>query len=315
MPHLAEATAAVTGVEVAETLWTIDQLSRVVAFRLADGSEVVAKARPFERRLEACIRAQAVAAASGIPCPRPVGSSVVDSWSVAVEEHRPGGSPRTVDEVGIQVFVDLWLSLDDAVGGLVEAGTPGIDDGRAQPTPPPWADPLHQGREAFPARDERLPDLRTDRTVSWLWDAAERVRRRAADADGPLRVGHLDLYTNNLRWRKGAPPTLDGLLCLDDWDSLGAMPEVILVGQTAGVFTATREPFTAPTVAQTREFLERWLATWGRSWGRQEWELAWAAGLWTTIFDAQDGVVHGSTQGLLERTRPQIEERLRLAGA
>lgn len=305
----------VTGVGVAEPLWTVDQLSRVVAFRLIDGSEVVAKARPFEPRLEACIRAQVAAYAAGIPCPQPIGTTVVDGWSVAVEEHRPGGSPRIIEELGTQVFVDLWLRLDDAVGNLVEPGTSDVDDGREQPTPPPWADSMHPGPDAFPARDERLADLRADRTVTWLWDAAERVRRRVAEVDGPLRVGHLDLYTNNLRWRDGDATAPDALLSLDDWDSLGAMPEVILVGQTAGVYTTTREPFTAPTVAQTREFLERWLATSGCQWGREEWQLAWAAGLWTKIFDAQDGVVNGNTQGLLERTRPQIEDGLRLAGA
>lgn len=55
---LATAVSTITGQEVVETLWAIDQLSRVAAFTLADGAEVVAKARPWEPRLEACGRAQ-----------------------------------------------------------------------------------------------------------------------------------------------------------------------------------------------------------------------------------------------------------------
>lgn len=118
---LATAVSTITGQEVVETLWAIDQLSRVAAFTLADGAEVVAKARPWEPRLEACGRAQSKAAASGIPCPRPMGSATIDGWAVAVEEHLPGGDPRPVQETGIQVLVDLCLALDDAVGDLAEA--------------------------------------------------------------------------------------------------------------------------------------------------------------------------------------------------
>lgn len=314
---LAAATAQVTGVEVASALWVVDQLSRVVAFRLADGTEVVAKSRPAEVRLQACARAQAGAAAAGFPCPRPLGATMVDGWAVAVEEHRPGGRPLPVEALGVQVFVDLALTLDDAVGGLSLPGEPGADDGRTQPVPPPWGDPLHTGDTVWPERDARLPDLRTDAAVGWLLDAASRVRRRVARADGPVRVGHLDLETHNMRWSSGPGEVrgVDALVCLDDWDSLGALPEPILVGQAAGSFTSTRDRFTDPTVAQSREFLERWLATSGRSWGREEWELAWAGGLWTKVFNVQDRVVHRDLDGVLGHARPDVEERLRLAGA
>lgn len=244
-----------------------------------------------------------------------MGSATIDGWAVAVEEHLPGGDPRPVQETGIQVLVDLCLALDDAVGDLAEAEDVDPGTGRVQPVPPPWADPLHTGPEAWPARDTRLPDLREDKTVPWLWDAAERVRRRVAEASGPLRVGHLDLYTSNLRWRSGQHVGLDTLVSVDDWDSFGALPETLLIGQTAGVFTTTREPFTGPTTAQTREFLERWLATSQRTWSRDEWELAWAAGLWTRIFDGQDGLAHGNSARRLEHAKPSIEERLALAGA
>jgi len=322
IPDLAAAAAAVTGVSVAATLWVVDQLSRVVAFRLADGAEVVAKARPSEPRLAACARAQATAADRGFPCPRPLGSRKVGAWTVGVEEHRPGGRPHTVEELGVQVFVDLFLRLDDAVGDLAGDGASGVVGGRPQPVPPPWGDPLHVGADVWPERDVRLPDLRTDASVSWLRDAAEGVRRRVAEVSSPLRVGHLDFETHNMRWGEAASGagssdgagSLDRLVSLDDWDSLGALPEILLVGQAAGTYTSTRESGTAPTVEQSQEFLDRWLATTGRTWGREEWEVAWAAGLWTVLFNIQDRVVHRDVEGSLEQPWPDLAERLRRAG-
>ncbi len=329
---LALAVEQVTGAEVEAALWVVDQLSRVVAFRLVDGEEVVAKSRPTEPRLAACARAQAAAAGAGFPCPHPLGAVEVGGWTVGVEEHRPGGRPHTVAELGVQVFVDLALMLDDAVGhlavenlavghlavgNLAVAGSPAAVGGRPQPVPPPWGDPLHPGPDVWPPRDARLPDLRTDASVGWLRDAAERVRRRVAAVDGPLRVGHLDFETHNMRWRDAEPGSaaLDRLVCLDDWDSLGVLPEPLLVGQAAGTFTATRERFTDPTVAQSQEYLDRWLATSGRTWGREEREVAWAAGLWTKAFNVQDRIVHRDAEGVLAYARPDIEERLRRAGA
>lgn len=293
---------------VARTLWVLDQLSRVAAFRLTDGREVVVKARPTEPRLAACTGLQAAAAAVGLPCPRPLGSRALGGWELAVEEHRPGGRPCTVAELGVQPFVEVALLLDDAVGGLA-AGT--------VPTAPPWADPLHDGPDVWPARDARLPDLRAHPRVPWLDDAAGRVRRRLAEVDGLPRVGHLDLETHNLRWAEPAvgPRTLEHLVSLDDWDSLGVLPQVVVVGQQAGTFTATRDRFTDPTVAQSEEFVRRWLATSGRVWSRDEHEAAWAAGLWTKLFNAQDRVVHHDAVGVLEHARPDADERLRLARA
>ncbi len=317
VPPLSDVTAATesaTGAAVVATLWLIDQLSRVVAFRLVDGREVVAKARPSERRLAACALAQAAAADAGLPCPRPIGAVEVGGWTVGVEEHRPGGRTRTVAELGVQPFVDLALTLDDAVGALVQAGMGGA---RAQPVPPPWGDPSHPGHDVWPVRDPRLPDLRHDTTVDWVRDAAERVRRRLRGVDAPLRVGHLDFETHNMRWRDVVPggAVRDRLVSLDDWDSLGALPEPVLVGQAAGTFTATRERFTDPTVARSQEYLDRWLATSGRAWGREEVEVAWAAGLWTKLFNVQDRIVHHDAEGVLAHARPDVEERLRLAGA
>lgn len=314
---LADAVRQVTGSDVTRTLWVVDQLSRVVAFRLADGQEVVAKARPDEPRLAACARAQAAAARAGLPCPRPIGAVRIGGWAVGVEEHRPGGRTRTAEALGVQVFVDLALELDRAVGHLVQPGPSGGDVGRAQPVPPPWGDPLHAGPDVWPARDARLPDLRGDRGPGWLRAGAERIRRRLAGLNGPLRVGHLDFETHNMRWRdaSGRAPTLADLVSLDDWDSLGALPEPVLVGQAAGTFTAGRERFTDPTIEQSQEYLDRWLATSGRVWGREEREIAWAAGAWTKVFNVQDRIVHRDVAGVLEHAEPDLVERLRRAGA
>lgn len=328
--QLAAVVAEVVGTPVASTLWVIDQLSRVAALRLADGREVVVKARPAEPRLAACTALQAVAAAAGLPCPTPLGTAVTGGWAVTVEEHRPGGRARRVEELGVQAFVDLALALDDAIGG--RAGDPalgvgiGLDAGRPLPTPPPWADPQHPGAGTWPDRDVRLPPMTADEPVPWLEDAAARVRVRVAGCDGPLRIGHLDFETHNMRWHDpadargtasagGPGPTLAALRSLDDWDSLGVAPEPLIVGQAAGTFTATRDRFTDPTVAQSAEYVARWLATSGRTWSRDEHELAWAAGLWTKLFNAQDRVVHHDVAGVMAHARPDAAERLRLAGA
>jgi hypothetical protein len=202
----------------------------------------------------------------------------------------------------------------------------GVDAGRPLPTPPPWADPQHPGAGTWPDRDVRLPPMTADEPVPWLEDAAARVRVRVAGCDGPLRIGHLDFETHNMRWHDpadargtasagGPGPTLAALRSLDDWDSLGVAPEPLIVGQAAGTFSATRDRFTDPTVAQSAEYVARWLATSGRTWSRDEHELAWAAGLWTKLFNAQDRVVHHDVASVMAHARPDAAERLRLAGA
>ncbi|ADJ47724.1 hypothetical protein AMES_5899 [Amycolatopsis mediterranei S699] len=67
-------------------------LSAVIGLRLADGREVVVKARENEGRAAACVEAQARLAQRGFPCPRPLTPvTAVGTLAVHAEEFLPGG--------------------------------------------------------------------------------------------------------------------------------------------------------------------------------------------------------------------------------
>lgn len=80
------------GSEPAGVLFRLQQTSMVFGLRLADGADVVVKARPGTGRAASCVAAQARLAERGFPCARPLTPVVeVESLAVHAEEFRPGG--------------------------------------------------------------------------------------------------------------------------------------------------------------------------------------------------------------------------------
>jgi hypothetical protein len=80
------------GGEPAGVLFQLQQVSMVFGLRLADGTDVVVKARADDGRAVSCVAAQARLAGRGFPCARPLTPVAgVGSLAVHAEEFRPGG--------------------------------------------------------------------------------------------------------------------------------------------------------------------------------------------------------------------------------
>lgn len=80
------------GSEPVEVLFGLEQISMVFGLRLADGRDVVVKARADDGRAAACVAAQAQLAERGFPCARPLTpAGEVGSLAVHAEALRPSG--------------------------------------------------------------------------------------------------------------------------------------------------------------------------------------------------------------------------------
>jgi hypothetical protein len=150
-------------------LFRAEHLSIVVGLRLADGREVVVKARPVSARVPACTAVQRVLARAGYSCPRPlVDPARWQGLLVTAEEYLPGGHQLPAGPGAAQRFARLLahlVRLAPAAGGLA-----------ALRPSPPWVGWDHPGRRLWPAPDDRREDLNTVPGPAWLDAAAGQVR-------------------------------------------------------------------------------------------------------------------------------------------
>jgi aminoglycoside phosphotransferase (APT) family kinase protein len=122
----------------------------------------------------------------------------------------------------------------------------------------------------------------------------------------PVRVGHGDWKSQNIRWSDGRP------LAVHDWDSVIAQPETAIVGLAAAVWPAAGAPGEAATVAQTAEFIAGYQQAARRQWTGQKVRDAWAAGLWVRLFNAKKDPADGGGPQL-DRLAGEVGDRLALA--
>ncbi len=291
------------GDEPVEVLFALQQMSTVVGLRLADGTNVVVKAREDDGRAKWCVVAQAQLAESGFPCPRPLTAAITEGRRVVhAEAFRPGGealggdSPETAARDGA-VFARI-------MSALVEVRVP-------PPLPNPrWVRWDHQDAGLWPAvefLDERDQDL----VPAFVVEAAQRARARLLAADLSCVLGHADFEAQNLRWRDGE------VWVVHDWDSLAWQPEAALVGAASGSFPrlAGRPPI-LPPIASSERFLadyqgcrQRWLST-------EELQVAWAASVWSAAHHARwEALLSSRTPVTTSALRAQAAERLERAGA
>ena len=279
--HLGAAPAAV--------LFEHRSISAVFGVRLDDGREVVVKAREDEERVAACLRAQAILADRGFPCPKPLTPVIA---GVHAEELRPGGEMLVGDTPDIaaryaEVFATLMRELAD------------VDE---KPLPNPrWARWDHADPGLWPAIP--LLDEKDQSAVpAFITRTAERVRERLQATNLPCVLGHADFEAQNLRWHGTA------IWAVHDWDSLAWQPEAALVGAASGAFASTTPPTLAP-IESSAAFLD--------AYGRltaEELEIAWAASLWPALHNARWEALHGDPPLCGKAVREQAEERLRRAG-
>ena len=288
------------GDEPVGVLFELRQMSAVFGLRLADGRDVVVKAREDDGRAASCVAAQARLAERGFPCARPLTPAVgVGALAVHAEESRPGGDVLRGDSPGVAVryaavFARLMAELADVTV--------------APPLPNPrWARWDHTDSGPWPAIG--FLDERDQSTVpAYVVDAAERARKRLLAADLPCVLGHADFEAQNLRWHGR------DVWAVHDWDSLAWQPEAALAGAACGAF-ASGSPTTLAPIESSAAFLAAYQDLRGRRFTAEEQEIAWAASLWVAAHNARWEAVRGAPPVSCEAVRAQAAERLRRANA
>ncbi|MEA5364441.1 phosphotransferase [Amycolatopsis sp., V23-08] len=275
-------------------------MSTVLGLRLADGREVVLKARPDDGRAASCVTAQAWLAERGFPCPRPLTPAVaVGSLAVHAEEYRPGGELLPGDSPDVAVrYAEVFARL---MAGL---------DGLRVPPPlpnPRWARWDHDGPGLWPSIGF-LDDRDQGVVPGYVVETASRARARLLAADLPCVLGHADFEAQNLRWRGTEVWTVH------DWDSLAWQPEAALAGAASGSFAGAGPPTLTP-IESSAAFLESYQDIRGRTFSSVEREIAWAASLWPAAHNARWEALHGDTPVSGDAVRVQAAERLRRANA
>lgn len=217
---LVEAVAAAVGVEVVGARFYRPGVGIVVGLDLADGRAVVAKVhrwRASSERLRAVARVQRALASAGLPAPRPL-----------AEPRRLGGGWLTVE---VLLDGDAADGHDPAVRRAMAAELHRfVQTARAHAR----SDGLHSWW-VEPAAGSLWPephDLRFDFDATaagaeWIDEAGWAARRRLGTASSTAVVGHLDWRVENFGFAAGS------VVAIYDWDSVGLVPEPVLVGLTS----------------------------------------------------------------------------------
>ncbi|MBB4908528.1 hypothetical protein H4W32_003127 [Actinophytocola algeriensis] len=292
--------AEVLGNEPVEVVFERRSISAVYGLRLADGRDVVVKAREDDGRAASCVTAQTRLAERGFPCALPITPPVaVGALAVHAEESRPGGDLLRGDSPDIAVhyaavFARLMAELTDVTV--------------VPPLPNPrWARWDHTDPGLWPAID--FLDERDQSAVpAYVVDTADRVRKRLLATDLPCVLGHADFEAQNLRWHD-----VD-VWAVHDWDSLAWQPEAALVGAASGTFASASPPTLAP-VESSAAFLAAYQDLRGCRFTEEELEIAWAASLWAAAHNARWESLHGDAPVSCDAVRAQAAERLRRAKA
>ena len=275
-------------------------VSMVFGLRLADGRDVVVKARADDGRTVSCVGAQARMAERGFPCARPLTPVAgVGSLAVHAEEFRPGGEVLDGDSPDVAAcYAGLFARL---MAGLAEVAV-------APPLPnPPWVRWDHADSGAWPAID--FLDNRDQSDVpGYVVETAERARRRILAAGLPCVLGYADFEAQNLRWHGRE------VWAVHDWDSLAWQPEAALAGAASGSFASAGPPTLAP-IESSEAFLMAYQGIRGRTFTAVEQEVAWAASVWMAAYNAREEALHGETTVCRDALRAQAAQRLRRANA
>lgn len=312
-PHEPEIPASVVawcqqwlGAEPKDVLFHDGHLSQVLGLRLANRRAVVVKVRPLTERLAACVPVQRHLWAAGFPCPEPLaGPAPLGRLTATAEGLVEGGSQLAWGDDSPHLFAQ-------ALARLLALAPPITSLPPLAPSPP-WVGWDHDRSGVWPEPDDLEADLNAHFGPAWIEDTGARVRRRLLRPSSlPLVVGHADWESQNLRW-------IDRRLhVVHDWDSVVSQREATIAGAASAVFSATGAPNTSASVEQSAAFLVAYAEARGQPWTDEEWELAWAAGLWVRVFNAKKATLRpGGETPSPSRLRLEAEagERLARAGA
>lgn len=288
----------VLGASVSATIFSRGRLAQVIGVQLDDGRKVVVKLRPASPRLAAVVSTQRHLHQSGVPCPRPLAGPLpfrgqaITADSYVPADQLPGGVPPA----------DACAEL---LAAIVAAGPPASAVAELNPAPP-WVGWDHPGDQTWPPPDDLDADLNRSAASDWLDAAARRVRQALlAHASAPV-VGHVDWEAHNMGWDGESP------IVVYDWDSLAIRTEPTIVGAAATVFASTTGRTVAASVSDTATFLDSYQRR-REPFPAEDMKAAWAAGLWTLLYNAKKETAGGGG-GYLKHLEAELEQRMRLAG-
>jgi hypothetical protein len=214
---LTAAVEGAAGVPVSGARFYRPGVGIVAGLELADGRAVVAKVhrwRASRARLGAVLVVQRALADAGLPAPRPLAGPVPlgGGW-LTVEALVDGDAADGHDPAVRRVMaaeLHRFVASAPATSGLTSW----------------WVDP--PAGALWPEPHALRFDLAaTAAGAGWIDAAAERARARLGAAAAPDVVGHLDWRVENLGFAG------DEVVAIYDWDSVGLVPEAVLVGLTS----------------------------------------------------------------------------------
>ena len=201
-----------------QTIFEASHLSQVTGLQLADGREVVVKARPWEDRLKVCTQVQQHLWKAGFPCPETlVGPVRLRDQAISAETYIPGGEELVPSPDSPRLFAE-------ALAQLVRLAPSPTSLPNLAPSPP-WVWWDHQRPELWPPPDDRDTDLNKYLEPAWIDEVGLRARQRLACHRQEPVVGHGDWESQNIRW------TGRSLHVVYDWDSVVSQPEAAVVGR------------------------------------------------------------------------------------
>jgi len=308
----------------------VQRLSAVHGLRLADGRSVVLKVREALDRQLACTVVHEAMWQAGIPCPRPLAGPVPLAEGDAEVWVTGGEGPASVDARTLAVNAETWEGEGVAgVGALGAAGyarllarmvaaAPAVDGLTTLLPPAPWLNWDHgdPSRVWPPPASERWDPHRIDAEIDpVVHEVARRARARLLAPDVstlPRVAAHGDFEAQNCRWVRGMDD--QPRLVIHDWDSVVAMPEAVLAGNSAFTYVSVLD-CEISSLEQNDGFLAAYAAERGRAWSELEWQVAHAAGAWVGAYNAAFEHLKGGSGPVTAGLHEQAEERLRRARA
>ncbi|HEX6887954.1 MAG TPA: hypothetical protein VF143_07595 [Candidatus Nanopelagicales bacterium] len=326
------------GAGIAAQFFGLQRLSAVHGVRLADGREVVLKVRDAQPRQRACaIVHEAVWDSGAAACPQPlVGPLPLAQGAEPVPVPADGSGDRGEDPVlldarGLAVNAETWEGEGRTGLGALEpqgwgallarmtavappvAALPRLDP------PTPWLHWAHgvPGRVWPPPASPRWDPHRVEATMDPLVpEVAHRAAARLSAPDIaslPVVAGHGDFEAQNCRW-VAATGAVAPRLVVHDWDSVVALSEAVIAGNSAMTFVST-DDCDISSLDQNDAFLEGYARERGRPWSALEWQAAHAAGAWVAAYNAAFEHLKDGPGPVTAGLHGQGRERLARAGA
>lgn len=149
------------GAKPTRVLFEVGHLSLVTGLRLADGREVIVKARPPADRIQACVYIQRHLWTADFPCPEPLaGPHPLGTMTATAEAFVPGGTRLEPGADSPRLFAEALAALVRLVPPVAALPT-------LAPSPA-WVFWDHNQPGTWPLPDDRADDLNRHPEPAWL---------------------------------------------------------------------------------------------------------------------------------------------------